>query len=74
VLNSHSRIAIPFESHLYNKVHPWLSYYGDLEQEENRLRLIDDILRTPMVKQWKPIAGICCNKFGGMIFTALSVH
>ncbi|MDV3353614.1 sulfotransferase [Leptothoe sp. LEGE 181152] len=54
LIGSHPRIAIPFESHLYNTFYPWLKYYGDLGQLKNRERLVDDILATEVMRDWAP--------------------
>jgi len=54
IVGSHPNIGIPFESHLYNRFYPWLKYYGDLELEKNRNRLINDILQTDVMTYWEP--------------------
>ncbi len=54
LIGSHPRIAIPFESHLYNTFYPWLKYYGDLKLPKNRERLVDDILETEVMRDWSP--------------------
>lgn len=54
IVGAHPRIAIPFESHLYNTFYPWLKYYGDLRVEKNRERLLDDILSTEVMRDWSP--------------------
>ncbi len=54
IIDAHPRIAIPYESHLYNTFYPWLKYYGDLELAKNRERLVDDILSTEVMKDWYP--------------------
>ncbi len=54
MVGSHPAIAIPFESHLYNTFYPWLNFYGDLHQEENRKRLVRDILSTKDLLDWTP--------------------
>jgi hypothetical protein len=54
IVGAHPRIAIPFESHLYNTFYPWLKYYGDLHIEKNRERLLDDILSTEVMRDWYP--------------------
>ena len=40
MLNQHSRLAVPYESHLFNTFSPLLKYYGDLNSLPNRKRLI----------------------------------
>ena len=32
MLNAHPRLAVPYESHLYNTFHPLLKYYGGLDR------------------------------------------
>ncbi len=54
LLNAHSRIAIPFESHLFNQWYPRRSQYGDLTRPENRRLLIEDIIRYGVVHDWVP--------------------
>jgi hypothetical protein len=54
MIGAHPRIAIPFESHLYNTFYPWLRYYGDLAGRRNRERLVDDILATEVMRDWSP--------------------
>lgn len=54
IVGSHPNIGIPFETHLYNRFYPWLEYYGDLELEKNRVRLIKDILQTDVTTYWDP--------------------
>ncbi|MEQ8969056.1 MAG: sulfotransferase [Coleofasciculus sp. C1-SOL-03] len=54
ILNSHPRIAIPYESHIYNTFFAWLKYYGDLEVAKNRERLVDDIFSTDVFNDWFP--------------------
>ncbi len=54
IVGAHPKIAIPFESHLYNTFYPWVKYYGDLSLAKNRERLVDDILSTEVMKDWYP--------------------
>ncbi|EGJ33956.1 MULTISPECIES: sulfotransferase [Moorena] len=54
IIGCHPRIAIPFESHLYNTFYPWLKYYGNLQLIQNRERLVDDILTTEVMRDWSP--------------------
>ena len=58
IIGCHPRIAVPFESHLYNTFYPWLKYYGDLKLKQNQERLIDDILSTEVMRDWTP----CLNR------------
>ncbi|MEE9422706.1 MAG: sulfotransferase [Gammaproteobacteria bacterium] len=54
IVNSHPNIGIPFETHLYNRFYPWLKFYGSLELNKNRDRLINDILQTGVMTYWDP--------------------
>ncbi|NEQ76179.1 MAG: sulfotransferase [Okeania sp. SIO2C9] len=54
LLNSHPRIAVPFESHVYKTFYHWLKYYGDLNLPKNRERLLDDIFSTGPLADWSP--------------------
>lgn len=44
ILNSHPRIGVPFESHLYAKFLPRMRRYGELSVEANRRVLLRDML------------------------------
>jgi hypothetical protein len=44
ILNSHPRIGVPFESHLYAKFLPRVRRYGDLSVAANRRSLLRDML------------------------------
>lgn len=79
LIGSHPRIAIPFESHLYNTFYPWLKYYGDLSVLSNRERLVDDILATEVMRDWSPrlkrqqiISTISQDDFHGIVDGILS--
>ena len=74
IVGSHPNIGIPFETHLYNRFYPWLKYYGDLELEKNRNRLINDILQTDVMTYWDPkpdyveiISNLERNDFHGIV-------
>ena len=54
IIDHHPRITIPFESHVYKTFYPWQKYYGNLRLEQNRERLVDDILSTEVIKDWSP--------------------
>ena len=54
LMNSHPRIAVPFESHIYSTFLPWLKYYGDLSKTGHMEKLLDDILSTEMLRHWSP--------------------
>ena len=52
ILNSHPRIGVPFESHLYVKFLPRVHRYGDLSVEANRRALLRDMLSV--LRGWSP--------------------
>ncbi len=73
MLNQHSRLAVPYESHLFNTFLPILKYYGNLEEKKNRDNLISDILLTDVMNDWEPkltvneiSKKIRRNNFGGI--------
>ena len=54
VLDSHHRLGVPYESHIFNIFYPWFEDYGDLADPASRSRLIDDILATDVLGDWQP--------------------
>jgi hypothetical protein len=54
MLDAHSAIAVPYESHLYNRIYPLLRPGLDLLAESSRRRLVEEILRTGPLRQWSP--------------------
>lgn len=79
MLNQNSRLAVPYESHLFNTFLPILKYYGNLEEKKNRDNLISDILLTDVMNDWEPKLSvneiskkIRQNNFGG-IFEAILI-
>ena len=53
MLNSHSRIAVPFESHFFPEYYSRRDSLGDLENSvKDRLYLIKSILAEPFVASW----------------------
>ena len=54
MLNHHSKIAVPYESHLLNTFMREIPYYGDLQNATNLERLVDDILVTDVIQDWDP--------------------
>lgn len=53
MLDSHPAIAVPYESHLYNRIYP-LVKGADLTSGPARERLIREILRTRDLQHWTP--------------------
>jgi hypothetical protein len=54
MLDAHSAIAVPYESHLYNRIYPLLPRNIDLGTEATRRRLVREILRTGPLQHWSP--------------------
>lgn len=54
MLHAHPRLAVPFESHLYNRFYTRLPRSADLAKPRTRERLVAEILRTEYMRQWKP--------------------
>lgn len=81
MLNQHPRIAVPYESHLFNTFYDWLHLYGDLQEEKNLERLVADILSTDVMRDWDPclsqkeVRGQIQQKdFGGVVEALLSTY
>lgn len=55
MLDSHPAIAVPFESHLYNRILPLMEgRTAELGPGPARERLVREILRTSDLRHWKP--------------------
>ncbi|HUR94369.1 MAG TPA: sulfotransferase [Gemmatimonadales bacterium] len=54
MLNAHPNIAIPYESHLYNRVYPIVGSGESLADPRRRRRLVAEILHTDYVRHWEP--------------------
>jgi hypothetical protein len=54
MLDAHAGIAVPYESHLYNRIYPLLRPGLDLGRESTRRRLVAEILRTAPFRKWSP--------------------
>lgn len=54
LIDAHSRISIPFESHVFNQWLPRLGAYGDLSDRARQKRLVEHIIRLGVVHDWKP--------------------
>jgi hypothetical protein len=53
MLDSHPAIAVPYESHLYNRIHP-LTQGLDLDAPPVRERVVRQILSTADLTHWRP--------------------
>ena len=74
MLDSHPAIAVPYESHLYNRFHPLVGRNADLANPSTRERLVAEILRTEHVRQWTPqpslqatLAAVSRSDFHGIV-------
>lgn len=54
MLGTHPRLAIPYESHLYDTIYPIVRRYGEPCRQAARLRLVSEILRTEHIRRWTP--------------------
>jgi hypothetical protein len=55
MLDSHPAIAVPYESHLYNRIYPLIHRRDPvLGPGATRERLVREILRSSDLRQWKP--------------------
>jgi len=52
MINSHSQIAVPYESHFMTKYINKLEQYGSLDVNNNFERLIEDICAEPILNNW----------------------
>jgi hypothetical protein len=57
MINSHSKVAVPYESHFITKYMNKISEYGDLEQDKNLMQLLQDICNEPILENWD----YCCT-------------
>jgi hypothetical protein len=58
MLHAHPNIAVPFESHLYNRIFSRLPSSADLANPRTRERLVLEILRTGFLRQWSPAPSV----------------
>jgi hypothetical protein len=54
MLHTHPNIAVPFESHLYNRFYTRIPSSADLANPRTRERIVVEILRTEYLRQWTP--------------------
>jgi hypothetical protein len=54
MLDAHSAIGVPYESHLYNRIYPLIRGNTNLGDEATRRRLVRLILRTSPLQHWSP--------------------
>ena len=56
MLNNHPNLAIPHESAFITIYHRKLGQYGDLGNRDNAKRMLEDIMRHPLVQRGKLVA------------------
>ena len=54
MLGRHPAIAIPYESHAYNRIYPIVRKHGEPRDPAGRARLIAAVLGSDYVRQWAP--------------------
>jgi hypothetical protein len=57
MLDSHPAIAVPYESHLYNRIYP-LVQGAELEGATARERVVRQILSTTEMRHWRPLPSV----------------
>ena len=55
MLSSHSRIAIPYESHFFVEFYRKKSSFGNLNLRSNRTKLVREILNQRYVREWDKV-------------------
>jgi hypothetical protein len=59
MLGTHPRLAVPYESHLYDIICPVaLRYAADFRRPRTRALLVAEILRTEHIKMWTPLPSL----------------
>jgi hypothetical protein len=53
LIDAHPQLAVPPESHLYDRIAPVFETYGDLAVEAHRLHFIQDLLADAYIQQWR---------------------
>lgn len=53
LIDAHPRLAIPPESHIYDRFGPFLDIYGDLTVRRCRNRFIGALLDDSFIRQWR---------------------
>jgi hypothetical protein len=54
MLDAHPDIAVPYESHLYNRIYPFLQRHCDLTKPATREQVLRELLRTDPFTRWTP--------------------
>lgn len=58
IISNHSKIGIPFESHVYPRLYPWKKCYGNISINKNKERIAEDIVNLEPVKKWKKLPDV----------------
>lgn len=58
MLGTHPRLAIPYESHLYDSIYPIVQRYSDPCRQSVRTRLVSEILRSEHIRRWTPLPSL----------------
>ena len=58
LIDAHPDLAIPPESHIYDRFGPFLNLYGDLTVSRNRGRFIAALLNDSFIRQWQLDIGV----------------
>ena len=53
LIDAHPNLALPPESHIYDRFGPFWQMYGDLTLRRNRARLIDSLLEDSFIREWR---------------------
>ena len=74
MLGTHPRLAIPYESHLYNRIYPLVRRRGVPQDPEGRRCLVREILRSQYLRDWSPppeleatLAAVRRDDFHGLV-------
>lgn len=58
LIDAHPNLAMPPESHIYDRFGPFFHLYGDLSDPANRARFIRDLLHDHFIRQWDLSASV----------------
>jgi hypothetical protein len=53
LIDAHPQLAVPPESHIYDRFGPFLNLYGELTVSRNRGRFIAALLNDSFIRQWQ---------------------
>jgi hypothetical protein len=58
LLDAHPNLALPPESHIYDRFGPFLHIYGDLAVPSHRARFIASLLNDSFIREWRIYATV----------------